>query len=1790
MTNIPYWLDMGPGPIQNNSSNDAGFTDVPPVNSSNLGQEEQVGAVESVVVKPVQGHYVVYAGTVNGGIWRAGFDDGHGNWSGDITPSMFTASGSTSTSPRPTWRPMSDHEPSLAISSLALDPNDPTGNTLWAGTGSLSSAGFQGGPAFGLLKTSDGGNSWEVLGRNELANQHILSIVPLQTGGTAGQQTILVATQEKGIWRSINGGQSFTQVKVTLSDRTTMQYGGSGYTDIIADPAVTHRFYAGVAGLNGPSNQTSGVFESDDDGASWTEIDGSFSQMKNAKGIKLAAQFNGLTMLYAATEAVAYPNGTEALTGVFYDFVGAANGGLGLWNQMGTPPVAGTPPLPAALSAQWGQFAVVADPVQIGVIYVASYQSNIYRVTTTNSSWFNLDGSSAGLIHGDSRHLAFLGTALLVADDGGIYGLNNPSNPSAADVWVSLNSNLRITEMYNAQYDPRTAQIFGGAQDVGVPVGGSPFSSTPNSWSLEKGGNSDGGATAMGSDHQYYSRGNFGDIYYDGTAIPAPPDNSNTWNVAGFQLGGRPFAASPILSGHLISQSSGGNLYELTISDAGIATQNVTPTGVSGNISAITYGVNNPEVVYFGTATGQLWYRSGSQATFTRLNSWSATTPGTPGAATPLEIVVDPFAWQTAYVLDSNGRIWQTNNAGGSWSDLTGEVNSIANSLDSLTLCDPNPTRAGQGALVVAGFGAIYSRLLDGTSDCWQNVGQGLPNVRVTDVHYVRDENVLLAGTFGRGAWLMLRASLPLLNRPVVDITVNDDDSSQNHVVIGPMPNDSACLRIVVNDEVQYVGPAENVASITIQESRANDIVDVESNSFTHSPSPPPPGGPILIPFFSVPIAVTMGSGVDTVNVSPESQLYQVESAGVTVHGVGFGFTDTLNIYDQADEPGTMWMVTGSSISPTNNSPLSGSVKFDHLRAVNLYGGESASYTIGDTLANTSIIGYRGMNTFEVQATTAPLTIDSAGSQDTVHVTESVLTLNNLAGLITVNGNGHTSLILDDSSVRTAVVPVPFPGGQIGSVTFQPGAVLYNLGILNTESFVFGYLDLTRTSKTLVTEVFPGQPAQHFVAQSQASFRFKNLAGVDVKDGSEVDDVGDGSPAVHSFVVLETGGAAVTTLDVSSARAQINVGDTNHSLDGIGTLVLNAAANASGVTATLDDEAVDRTINDEEVGRTYQSSNGLPSYVITNNRVTRANQGTESDYFNGAVFNQVPFSYAMDVAYYNVQRLNISGGPTGNVFSVQSTSSGTATTISTGAIAAGGAGADYVYIGNAANTIDAILGPVNIDGLAGTASLTVNDQATRATENWDVAASFIDRFPVGTPRPAVPQITYHNVTTVTVNTGAGRDSIGVLGTAAGTTTVVNGGGGSGDSVFVESGIGSLDGIQGPLHVNDPDAYNFFVIDQLNLVGHTYTVTTGEVQRDGIQPITYDTKCQFVLATSKGADAVNVQSLGGNVFAVVVVGTGDTVTVGSNAPGLGGTLAAVTADLRIQGVAGQTPHVILDDSANTSTTSRQIDLGSDPLFGYLISGLANGSQGRGRIGLLLDPAAPVSIRTGVGNDTFRVRNLSGAPTLSLNAGGGANALDYSAFTTGVTVNLQAGQATGFGGGIAGIRNVVGGAGNDLLIGDGQDNALTGNGGADLLIGLDGNDTLDGGDGNDLLIGGLGSDVLTGGNGEDLLIGGYTVWDTQVSNGVAAHDLSRDNLTALNAIWQEWADPNKAFQTRFSDLRGGVGPNGAYVLDKTTVNDDSAPDTMTGGAGADWFFVSKTGQDVTDATADDKTTKI
>jgi len=189
----------------------------------------------------------------------------------------------------------------------------------------------------------------------------------------------------------------------------------------------------------------------------------------------------------------------------------------------------------------------------------------------------------------------------------------------------------------------------------------------------------------------------------------------------------------------------------------------------------------------------------------------------------------------------------------------------------------------------------------------------------------------------------------------------------------------------------------------------------------------------------------------------------------------------------------------------------------------------------------------------------------------------------------------------------------------------------------------------------------------------------------------------------------------------------------------------------------------------------------------------------------------------------------------------------------------------------------------------------------------------------------------------------------------------------------------------------------------------------------------------------------------------------------------------------------------------------------------------------------------------------------------------------------TIDVGAGRDHVLGGG--GDDNIVGGTDKDRLFGrrgddtidggEGNDR-LDGGRGSDVLRGGEGNDRLLGGRGNDILLGELGDDLLLGGSGRDVLIGGLGSDDLRGGHGqdllIGASTTHDNNDLALAAILGEWSSPTP-YLTRVNNLRTGAGPilNGVKLEAGLTVLNDGAVDTLRGNRGRDWFFADLDGLD-------------
>jgi hypothetical protein len=466
-------------------------------------------------------------------------------------------------------------------------------------------------------------------------------------------------------------------------------------------------------------------------------------------------------------------------------------------------------------------------------------------------------------------------------------------------------------------------------------------------------------------------------------------------------------------------------------------------------------------------------------------------------------------------------------------------------------------------------------------------------------------------------------------------------------------------------------------------------------------------------------------------------------------------------------------------------------------------------------------------------------------------------------------------------------------------------------------------------------------------------------------------------------------------------------------------------------------------------------------------------------------------------------------------------------------VVSAGPGNDTVHAGSSiVGLLGSIQGPLTVNG-QGNTSLTLYDQSTSTSQDYTVTGTAVTR-------TGGFAVSYANLQDLTLQSASGTgttDTFAVDDTAAGVSTAIYGHGGYNEFVVYADGGA---GINGPvvLHGNPNTASTIsFAIyyDYTSPGGQTYTLTANSVSRAGAAPVTYDHLGEMILFASQfGGNTVNVESNAEGNYANLAVAAGDQVNIGSTAPVLGGSLSTILGTV---GVSGSAVSVTVDDSGNTSTTSRDVTFRQDA-YGTNMLGLTDDPEGD--IVYSLDAASSVTVLGDAGNTTYHMQDFLAAVPLTLNAGGGTNTLDYSAATGNVYVNLQTGVATDLAG-FSNIQNVIGASGGPA----GSYNILVGNGG----------NVLTGGTGrSNLLIAGSSASTLNGGDTSDLLIAGTTSYDT--------------NAASLQAIAAYWAGSDN-FATRVANLESGTG---VPLLDATQVTGNGGGNTVNCNGATDLLFAN------------------
>jgi hypothetical protein len=216
---------------------------------------------------------------------------------------------------------------------------------------------------------------------------------------------------------------------------------------------------------------------------------------------------------------------------------------------------------------------------------------------------------------------------------------------------------------------------------------------------------------------------------------------------------------------------------------------------------------------------------------------------------------------------------------------------------------------------------------------------------------------------------------------------------------------------------------------------------------------------------------------------------------------------------------------------------------------------------------------------------------------------------------------------------------------------------------------------------------------------------------------------------------------------------------------------------------------------------------------------------------------------------------------------------------------------------------------------------------------------------------------------------------------------------------------------------------------------------------------------------------------------------DGIEAGSNCSGAKAPKAIVTCQLHRPSAGWTTNVEALLGAGNNSFDARQFTVaGSELIRAHISSGAGEDQILTGNTYDLVEPGAGSDeVRSGDGNDAvLAAATLDGNDVFDL--GGGFDQVSYAHRTDPVSSDGISAGGAGERDQLTGVDALIGGSGEDSLVGSETTRTLDGGPGNDALTGGEEANSLYGGPGNDTLAGNGGIDAIVGGNGDDSLSGG------------------------------------------------------------------------------------------------------
>src|SRR5437763_1739320 len=720
------------------------------------------GRVNDIVVDPtttMDGSIVAYAATVGGGVWKT------------------TNCCSSST----TWSVTTDDPllATIAIDTVTIDPNNH--NTIYAGTGDLNFGSFSMGSQ-GILKSTDGGATWTLLGANvfgpalpEAAGQFPQYNAVGKVRVDPRNSNNVVAGTKTGLYFSYDGGANWTG-PCTTNTFSTMRQDITGLalidngssTGIIA--AIGVRGFATTVQNNLNQNGANGIYKGT---LPASGCPGDFAP--------ITTNANGWAGLNAAS--------------------GTAYVSNGVGNQAGRIDIAVAP---SNSNYLYGQAQSITPNTNSGCANANGCQLGAYRSTDAGATWTQIPNSAGDSLtnceakEGDYNQNWY---------DQGI--AVDPNNPDRAffdtfEIWLWDGSTPATAAL---PWNDTTCGY--GTTNNGVHVDQHALAFVPGSSSTLLAGN-DGGIHAAPNASWTNVRGSWNG---DTKSFILPYDLFHGGIPGGDDC---PAAGVPGGCGHLIAGTTrvwetlaGGNA---TMSSANWyitnkpTTQNMTKQALGNRsfINQVKYSPKYQTVAILGTNDGNVWIGfnlgsgTASQANWVNVTAGNAVLPNRPILGIALDPSVaaanTPVGYAAVGGFNENtpttpGHVFRVDCnadcASPSWQNKSGNLPNIP--VDSIIVNPKLPQQVFAGT----DWGLYYTDDITVASPVWSRFENGLPHSMVWDLQIDRGATTLSVWTRGRGAYVW---PLPASITPVPSPTATATPTLTPTATASPSPSTTATV------------------------------------------------------------------------------------------------------------------------------------------------------------------------------------------------------------------------------------------------------------------------------------------------------------------------------------------------------------------------------------------------------------------------------------------------------------------------------------------------------------------------------------------------------------------------------------------------------------------------------------------------------------------------------------------------------------------------------------------------------------------------------------------------------------------------------------------------------------------------------------------------------------------------------------------------------------------------------------------------------------------------------------